>query len=345
VISSVALTIWAIASTVPGVRTHVPVPRDAVAAVFLAPAETPSTQTSGASGIELAAFLLQQARESGLTVGLGAGVNALADVVGSLPLLGRYPVACVLLEVRAKELPGGGVRLAALRGGLALHTRGQCEPVARRVQELLNLYTNKEHSRIESSSVDSVTSFALTDDRLPEWAVIEWGEVGETFIIAIGPGSFSGIRVGLATVKGLAVALNKSVVGISSLEILAWATLEVGETGVSVIDARRGEIYVALYRRDRDKLVELGFPMLTGLDQFDAYVAQTCVDVILCGESLPEALLEPRPSLTLGQPSMTPVAACAHLARRRLIKGDADNLHSLVPLYIRRSDAEEKKGR
>ena len=72
------------------------------------------------------------------------------------------------------------------------------------------------------------------------------------FGVAIGPGSFSGTRVGLATIKGMALALGKPVAGISSLDILAWQALKDGEWGAPVIDARRGEIYTAFYRKSEE---------------------------------------------------------------------------------------------
>ena len=75
------------------------------------------------------------------------------------------------------------------------------------------------------------------------------------FGVAMGPGTFSGTRVGLATIKGMALALAKPVAGISSLDILAWQALKDGEWGASVIDARRGEIYTAFYRKSGEKVM------------------------------------------------------------------------------------------
>jgi tRNA threonylcarbamoyl adenosine modification protein YeaZ len=74
----------------------------------------------------------------------------------------------------------------------------------------------------------------------------------DAFAVGLGPGSFTGIRIGVAIVKGFGLATNKPVYGVGSLEILAAGAL--GATGpvVTAIDARRSEIFFALYDRAED---------------------------------------------------------------------------------------------
>jgi len=160
--------------------------------------------------------------------------------------------------------------------------------------------------------------------------------------VAIGPGTFSGIRVGIATVKGIALALGTPVVGISSLDALAWQGLQPGETGAAVIDARRKEIYAALYRREADRLDALSTPMLMSMEDFGSLSADHRGKLIACGDPVVAELAEINASL-VARPVVPPSAtACVHLARARFEAGKADALHALAPLYIRRSDAEEK---
>ena len=90
--------------------------------------------------------------------------------------------------------------------------------------------------------------------------------------VAIGPGSFSGIRIGLATVKGMALALKKPVAGIPSLEILAWQALKEGESGASLIDARRREIYVGMYKKSAGSLTQLNSPRLISSENLDELI-------------------------------------------------------------------------
>jgi tRNA threonylcarbamoyladenosine biosynthesis protein TsaB len=162
--------------------------------------------------------------------------------------------------------------------------------------------------------------------------------------VAVGPGSFSGIRVGLSFVKGVMLALGKPAAAVSSLEVLAKQALRDGETGTAVIDARRGEIYVATYRCSGEGLTLLGPPRLIPAADFSAYAEGFSSRLVLAGDPVVEALAEACP---VAQRSMTLVPSagvCARIAWERLVQGRGDAVHTLAPLYIRRSDAEEKRG-
>src|SRR6476660_1065269 len=69
----------------------------------------------------------------------------------------------------------------------------------------------------------------------------------DLFVAARGPGSFTGLRVGLAAMSGFAATHGKPAVGVSTLEALAWRSGVVGKWIAPVIDARRGEVYGGLY--------------------------------------------------------------------------------------------------
>ena len=160
--------------------------------------------------------------------------------------------------------------------------------------------------------------------------------------VVVGPGSFSGIRVGMSFVKGVALALKKPVAGISSLEILARQALIDGECGAAVIDARRGQVYVSVYRRLNEQLIALDEPRLILADEFPVYAQEFSRPLLLCGEPVIESL---DGSCTVGARVVTfpSPGVCAQIAWERFKKGSAESLHSLSPLYIRRSDAEEKR--
>lgn len=163
------------------------------------------------------------------------------------------------------------------------------------------------------------------------------------FGVAMGPGSFSGTRVGLATIKGMALALAKPVVGISSLEILAWQALKEGERGAPVIDARRGEIYTAFYKKSGERLALVSGPMLIRAEEFSQYAEKVSGGLLLCGDPVLDHLVGSIPNLVRSPVAAPSAAACALIAYERIRQGKADDLHLLTPLYIRRSDAEEKK--
>jgi tRNA threonylcarbamoyladenosine biosynthesis protein TsaB len=160
------------------------------------------------------------------------------------------------------------------------------------------------------------------------------------FGVAIGPGSFSGIRVGLATIKGMALALSKPVVGVSCLDILAWQGLREGETGAAVIDAKRGELYCAVYARNENRLQLLDAPQLIGSDELLDLMRRGGASVLISGDQDQVHTYGHAGVLRMESPS---AVACAQLALESLRRGEADELHALKPLYIRRSDAEEKR--
>src|SRR5262245_6083629 len=79
---------------------------------------------------------------------------------------------------------------------------------------------------------------------------VEWSSV-DVFAVAAGPGSFTGLRIGIATIQGLALVNRRTAVGVSALEALAQLAsrdLAEGDTIASWVDAQRGEVFSALYR-------------------------------------------------------------------------------------------------
>lgn len=82
------------------------------------------------------------------------------------------------------------------------------------------------------------------------------GEV-RAVTVGVGPGSYTGVRVGLAAARALATAWSVPLGGASTLAQIAWGALSEGESGAAAVDARRGNVYAALYRRSGDDLVEL----------------------------------------------------------------------------------------
>jgi tRNA threonylcarbamoyladenosine biosynthesis protein TsaB len=78
--------------------------------------------------------------------------------------------------------------------------------------------------------------------------------------VGVGPGSYTGLRVGIAAARGLALGLGLPLGGVDSLALIAWGALAPGETGVAALDARRGNVYAGLYRRDDGGLVTLAEP-------------------------------------------------------------------------------------
>jgi tRNA threonylcarbamoyladenosine biosynthesis protein TsaB len=171
----------------------------------------------------------------------------------------------------------------------------------------------------------------------------------EGFAIGLGPGSFTGLRIGLATWKGLAYANRRPIVGVSSLAALALeAAAAPGGKGallVPLLDARKGEVYAGFYRADGDGVSAVLPEEALAPESLQARIAGLGPAVgfgdgyaayhdVLAG-ALP--LLEAGPATPSGD-------AVGRLAAPRLAGASCDDraLFALEPHYVRKSEAEVK---
>jgi len=167
-------------------------------------------------------------------------------------------------------------------------------------------------------------------------------------IVARGPGSFNGLRVGISTAKGLAFSLGIPIVGISSLEAEAYQYAEIGLPVCPIFNAGRGEIATALYQKKRNKWCQLTAEHITSVDTLCSEIATRTV---FCGEFIPTIASQLRERL--GQkavipPSVTMLRRASFLAElglTRLQAGNYDNPATLQPLYLRRPSITKAKHR
>jgi len=191
------------------------------------------------------------------------------------------------------------------------------------------------------SSEDHAATLLPTIESLLDQAGVAPDEI-DAFALSIGPGSFTCLRIGLATVKGLAFGSDRPVAAVSTLAALAWST---GHEGVLVplLDARRGEVYAGVYERKGDILQErLG----DGCYRAEQLAELVRPPLLLVGEGAPlvAPLLERRLGSDVvrepGAPRRPKAAAVAALGARCLEAGDGVAAHQLVPRYVRRPEAE-----
>ena len=202
--------------------------------------------------------------------------------------------------------------------------------------ELLSQYsqcTALTHSR---------TLLPMAEDLLKN-AELTLDEV-ELFAVAHGPGSFTGIRIGVSTVKGLAWATGKPCVGVSTLEAMAWHGLSAGGLICPVMDARRSQVYNALFRIRDGRPVRLSDDRPIALSELAGELRRLGEPVFLVGDGaaltaryLTEQELPFRvaPENLLWQ-SGWGVAMAARDKR----PGTADEL---LPVYLRLSQAERER--
>lgn len=171
------------------------------------------------------------------------------------------------------------------------------------------------------------------------------------FAVSIGPGSFTGLRIGLSTVKGLAYGWKIPVVGIPTL--LAVAFRVTGWNGLicPFLDARKKEVYAALFRKKRQGLEQLTQDLMATPEEVVRKVEslgnrEPCLfigDGAQVYANLITATLGDRGFPTLGEIYPSTACAVAQLGEERLNRQECDSLGSLVPLYLRPSEAELKK--
>ncbi|MDR3749311.1 MAG: tRNA (adenosine(37)-N6)-threonylcarbamoyltransferase complex dimerization subunit type 1 TsaB [Acidobacteriota bacterium] len=155
------------------------------------------------------------------------------------------------------------------------------------------------------------------------------------FVVVSGPGSFTGLRVGLATVKGLCEPLSKPLATVSMLEAIAIAYGRFGETVTALLDAGRGEVYVGEYklgdgsaekiRESIAKLAQLGDLLAS---QGRVFTPDTRIAEVAGTGS----------GVQLAEPVLADVIG--HIGLRKLLAGEETDLATADVNYIRRSDAE-----
>ena len=191
------------------------------------------------------------------------------------------------------------------------------------------------HSRSLGRAVDELTM--LEDVELSAVSAI---------VVAIGPGSFSGTRVGISAGKGLALALDVPLAGVSTLDAIGFQALHGASSVTAVIPAGRGDLYCARYEGSPGEFARISGPEIVPLSRLLSDLNHAG---IVAGPG--SAAIVSASQQTANQVTVQPVEMrlrragfLAELGRRYLEQGGADQVDTLEPLYLRRSAAEEKRG-
>lgn len=199
----------------------------------------------------------------------------------------------------------------------------------------ITLKTRKTHSeRLMPNIVDLLEKAEVRKESLTAVAV------------SVGPGSFTGLRIGLATAKALAFALNIEIIGVPTLAAMAFGCPGQGTLLASVFDAQKGNVYHALYRWQSGEMLEIQAPKVINIEKVISEHSKSSEPVMFMGEAAElykDKIISGGGNLLLAPPQIImPRAANVGLLGIKLIAGGITNdAMTLEPLYIRISEAEE----
>jgi tRNA threonylcarbamoyladenosine biosynthesis protein TsaB len=219
---------------------------------------------------------------------------------------------------------------------LSLENSGMCGSIALTARDLClaeySLTSKKTHSKRLLDSINFIMHEALLD----------WPDI-DAIAVSLGPGSFTGLRIGLTTAKGLVMATGSKLIGVPSLLALTCQTQYTDKLICPIIDARKQEVYTALYRH-KDKILQtLAPPMALSPRDLAGQIREQVVFIgdgsVLYRSMLAEELGE-LASFAAAEVYFPRAAAVGHLALAKWQARDFLNPVSAVPIYVRPSDAE-----
>lgn len=199
-----------------------------------------------------------------------------------------------------------------------------------------NLNTGLTHSQTLVPMVDIMCKYAD----------IDLNDI-EVFACSVGPGSFTGLRIGIATIKGFALSLNKKVIGVPSLVGLAYNIPYFDGIICSVLDARNDNVYAGLFKyEDKPKMIENYFT-----DSVDALIENLKVKnekVIFVGDgavAFKEKFKEALGEKAFFAPLHLNESLATSIAKAALDKAtfeEFDTCDTVMPLYLKKSQAERE---
>ena len=172
----------------------------------------------------------------------------------------------------------------------------------------------------------------------------------DAFAAGSGPGSFTGIRIGAASIKAFAHANNKPVIGISSLEACAFGQAYFPGHICPIFDAQRDEVYTALFKFEESCLTRLSEDSAVSIDKLIQFLKDK-ESILFCGDGLYK--FKSFLSETLGQSayfankitSMPRASSVGCLALSKLAKGEISDYKSFLPDYIRKPQIDQPQKR
>jgi tRNA threonylcarbamoyladenosine biosynthesis protein TsaB len=203
-----------------------------------------------------------------------------------------------------------------------------------RVLAELRFNAGQTHAQILIPSIDRV----LND------ASLKLEEL-DGIAISIGPGSFTGLRIGLATAKGLCFASEKPLISVPTLDGLVYFQRSPSYPLVPILDAKKNEVYSAVYDSRDDRITRVSDYWVTSIEKLVAKIPQEVIFLGLGLEVFKEnlkKLLGEKAHFLEGERNLPSGTAIAFLGLEKLKLSEFEDLDKVEPLYLRSSEQELK---
>lgn len=164
----------------------------------------------------------------------------------------------------------------------------------------------------------------------------------DVFAVALGPGSFTGLRIGIAAMKTLSQALGKPIVGVSSLDCVAASFFATDKYICPIFDARRNEVYNAIYlntnKITNERVVDFDELLIEMSDKEVVFAG----DAIIKYKDKIQSFNKPNWHIAPSSLSMQRASTLAAVAMTRAQNNDFDNFYELAPIYLKLPQAERE---
>lgn len=168
-------------------------------------------------------------------------------------------------------------------------------------------------------------------------------ETIDYYAITVGPGSFTGLRVGISTAKGLSFVTKKKVIPVSTLEVIAWEFPHCKYQICPMLDARKKEVFTALFKWENNQILRIKEDSVLGINALLEWIKEKTIFAGTGADLYKEKLIEKLGSKAIFPPLIYSVpnpGIVAYIGLQRI--NEATNGKDLKPEYLRKSEAEIK---